>query len=175
MAISKGKAGVGGLVCSVAAIIAIVMSNGTVRTNKAGLELIGNAESCRREPYNCPAGILTDGIGNTHGVKSGTVKTNEQIAADWEKNILDAEACVNRYGNGRNIGDNAFSAMTSLTFNVGCGAIRTSTAFKLLNSGRTAEACNQLSRWVYSGKQLLPGLVIRRDKERTLCLTKDKG
>ncbi|EMX2854137.1 lysozyme, partial [Yersinia enterocolitica] len=50
----------GGL-CSVAAIIALVVSNGNVRTSERGLELIGNAESCRRDPYVCPAGIITDG------------------------------------------------------------------------------------------------------------------
>lgn len=79
------KAGAAGIVCSVAAIIAIVLGNGHVRTNERGLELIGNAESCRRDPYVCPAGVLTDGMGNTHGVKPGTVKNDQQIAAEWEK------------------------------------------------------------------------------------------
>jgi lysozyme len=119
------KAGAAGIVCSVAAIIAIVLGNGHVRTNERGLELIGNAESCRRDPYVCPAGVLTDGMGNTHGVKPGTVKNDQQIAAEWEKNILDAESCVNRYANGRNLSDDTFSAVVSVTFRAGaaiCGA-----------------------------------------------------
>jgi lysozyme len=82
------KLGVAGVACSVMTIIAIVVSNGHIRTNQRGLELIGNAESCRRDPYVCPAGVLTDGIGNTHGVKEGTRKTDQQIAADWEKTSL---------------------------------------------------------------------------------------
>ncbi|GHM10714.1 hypothetical protein ECZU41_53820 [Escherichia coli] len=49
----------------IAVMITIVMGNGNVRTNRAGLELIGNAEGCRRDPYMCPAGVWTDGIGNT--------------------------------------------------------------------------------------------------------------
>src|SRR5476649_1188346 len=108
MAITK-KAGAA--VCSVMTIIAIVVASGQVRTNEPGLELIGNAESCRRDPYICPAGYRTDGIGNTHDVKAGTRKTDQQIAADWQQNILDVEKCINSYFRGRDMTDNAFSAM----------------------------------------------------------------
>ena len=69
------KSGAVGVVCSVGTIIAIVLNAGHVRTNERGLELIGNAESCRRDPYVCPAGVLSDGIGNTHGVEAGSRDT----------------------------------------------------------------------------------------------------
>lgn len=168
------KAGAAGAVCSVMAVIAIVMSNGHVRTNERGLKLIGNAESCRRDPYVCPAGVLTDGIGNTHGVKPGTRKTDAQIAADWEKNILDAESCVNRYGDGRNLPDNAFSAATSVTFRAGCGNMRTSQMFIFFRSGNVSAACNQFTRWVWGGGKILPGLVTRAGDEKALCLDDSK-
>lgn len=166
------KAGAAGIVCSVAAIIAIVLGNGHVRTNERGLELIGNAESCRRDPYVCPAGVLTDGMGNTHGVKPGTVKNDQQIAAEWEKNILDAESCVNWHANGRNLSDDTFSAVVSVTFRAGCGNMRKSTMFSLFREGPVAYkfACNQFSRWVYGGGRVLPGLVTRAGKEEALCL-----
>ncbi|CFR10146.1 putative phage lysozyme [Yersinia frederiksenii] len=161
----------GGL-CLVAAIIAIVVSNGTVRTSEKGLKLIGNAESCRRDPYVCPAGVLTDGIGNTHGVKAGVIKTDIQIAADWEKNILEAESCVNKYGNGKKLNQSQFDAVTSITFNAGCAQMQKSTMFRMLREGKFTEACYQFPRWTYGGGKQLPGLVARRDKERALCLTK---
>lgn len=161
----------GGL-CSVAAIIAIVVSNGTVRTSEKGLELIGNAESCRRDPYVCPAGVLTDGIGNTHGVKAGIIKTDTQIAADWEKNILEAESCVNKFGNGKKLSQGQFDAVTSITFNAGCAQMQKSTMYRMLRDSKFTEACNQFPRWTYGGGKQLPGLVTRRDKERALCLTK---
>ncbi|NWC66217.1 lysozyme [Cedecea sp. P7760] len=164
------KVGVAGAICSVGAIIAIILGSGNVRTNQRGLELIGNAESCRRDPYVCPAGVITDGIGNTHDVKPGTRKTDEQIAADWEKNILSAERCVNSYGNGKKLSDNTFSAVTSITFNVGCGAMQKSTLFLLLRSGQVAQACEQFPRWVYGGGVKLPGLVTRRGAEKQLCM-----
>ncbi|WP_308537686.1 lysozyme [uncultured Kluyvera sp.] len=166
------KSGAVGVVCSVGTIIAIVISAGHVRTNERGLELIGNAESCRRDPYVCPAGVLTDGIGNTHDVKAGVRKTDEQIARDWEMNILEAEKCVNSYASGKGLSDDTFSAVTSITFNVGCGAMRKSTLYSMLRDGPDAwpSACNQFTRWVYAGKTILPGLVKRRDAEKQLCL-----
>lgn len=164
------KNGAAGVVCSVATIIAIVLNAGHVRTNERGLELIGNAESCRRDPYVCPAGVLTDGMGNTHGVKQGTLKNDQQIAAEWETNILDAESCVNRYGNGRKLSDNTFSAAVSVTFRSGCGNMRKSTMFSLLRSGDVKAACYQFPRWIYGGGRVLPGLVKRAGDEEALCL-----
>ncbi|WP_437616534.1 lysozyme [Erwinia sp. V71] len=170
MAALKKVGGAAGGVCAVAAIIAVVISNGHVRTNERGLELIGNAESCRRSPYICPAGVLTDGIGNTHGVKAGTVKTDEQVATDWQKNILDAESCVNRYAKGKSLPDNVFSAATSVTFRAGCGNLRTSQMFRFMRTGQLKAACEQFPRWVYGGGRILSGLVTRAGNERALCL-----
>jgi len=138
------------------------------RSNEEGLNLIGNAEGCRLDHYICPAGVLTDGVGNNHNVRAG--KTLEEIADDWRGNILDAETCVNRYGNGANIPDNAFSAAVSLTFRVGCGNMRNSTMFSLFRNGDLKAACNQFPRWVYGGGRVLPGLVTRAGKEEALCL-----
>lgn len=165
---SVRKAGAAGGICSVAAAIAIVLSHGQVRTNKEGLELIGNAESCRLHPYVCPAGVLTDGVGNTHAVRDG--KTLEQIADDWQRNILVAERCVNRYGAGDRLPDNAFSAATSLTFRVGCGKVQTSTLFQMLRGGDLKGACKQFPRWRYAGSVVLPGLAARSEEESALCM-----
>lgn len=170
-----------GTACAVSAIIAIVVSNGTVRTSEKGLELIGNAEACRRDPYVCPADVLTDGIGNTHGVKAGVKKPDAQIAADWEKNILQAEKCINGYFRGRDMSDNAFSAMTSAAFNMGCLNLRTyysptqkkrfeTSIHKYAQVGNWTMMCNHLPDFANGGGKRLPGLVIRRDKEKALCL-----
>ncbi|WP_112291970.1 lysozyme [Rahnella sp. AN3-3W3] len=165
------KAGKAGAVCSIAAIIAMVVASGQVRTSEKGLELIGNFESCQRDPYKCPADVWTDGVGNTHGVKPGVRKTDAQIAADWGKNILEAEKCVNRYADGEKLKQGPFDAAVSVTFNVGCPAMQKSTMFWMFRQGKITEACNQFPRWVYAGGKVLPGLVTRRDKEKALCLT----
>ncbi len=159
-----------GFICSSTVMIGLVLHNGHVRTNQRGLELISNAEGCRREPYHCPAGILTDGIGNTTGVSSGILKTDKQIAADWERNILEAEQCVNRYANGAALLDNTFSSAVEITFNVGCPAMKNSTMFNLLRQGKIVAACNELTRWVYANGTKLEGLVNRRGESKKLCL-----
>lgn len=171
-----------GAVCAVSVIIGVVLNNGNVRTNQRGLELIGNAESCLRDPYVCPAGVLTDGIGNTHGVKPGTRKNDAQIAADWEKNILVAEKCINTYFRGKEMTDNAFSAMTSGAFNMGCDGLRfyysrsqgkrvQTSINKWAQAGNWVNMCNHLPDFVNSGGKRLKGLVIRREAERQLCLS----
>ena len=81
--------------CAVSAIIAIVLSMDTgLRINQAGLELIGNAESCRRDPYMCPARVLTVGIGSTGKVEHRRY-ADEEIAKMWVKDLHDAEKCIN--------------------------------------------------------------------------------
>lgn len=164
------KIGAAGAACSVMVIIGIVMSSGSVRTSERGLELIGNAESCRMEPYRCPANIWTDGIGNTYGVKPGVRKTQEQVAADWSRNIREAERCVNQYAGGAKLQQGPFDAAVSATFNMGCPTMQKSTMFWLFRQGRIADACQQFPRWVYSKGQKLPGLVTRRAAEQRLCL-----
>ncbi len=166
------KTGAAGAVCSVMVIIGLVLSSGEVKTSRAGLELIGNAEGCRRDPYKCPADVWTDGVGNTHGVKPGVRKTDQQIAKEWAGNILDAEQCVTHYAAGDKLPQGAFDAATSITFNVGCTAMQKSTMFRLFRQGDMAAACEQFPRWVYASGVKLNGLVIRRDKERALCLVK---
>ncbi|MBC3213394.1 lysozyme [Serratia fonticola] len=165
------KTGIAGAVCSVAVIIGLVVANGNVRTSQRGLEIIGNAEACRLEPYLCPANVWTDGIGNTHGVNPGARKTVDQVAADWERNILDAEKCVIRYANGDQLPQGAFDAAVSVTFNLGCPAMQKSTMFMRFRHGRIIDACNQFPRWVYANGKILRGLEIRREKERELCLS----
>lgn len=165
------KTGLAGVVCSVMVIIGLVVANGNVRTSQKGLEIIGNAEACRLEPYLCPANVWTDGIGNTHGVNPGVRKTVDQVASDWERNILDAEQCVIRYANGDKLPQGAFDAAVSITFNAGCPAMQKSTMFMRFREGRIADACNQFPRWVYANGKILRGLEIRREKERELCLS----
>jgi len=166
------KTGAAGAVCSVMVIIGLVLSNGEVKTSRAGLEIISNAEGCRRDPYKCPADVWTDGVGNTHGVKQGVRKTDQQIAADWEKNIIAAERCVTRNAAGDTLRQGAFDAAVSITFNVGCPAMQKSTMFQLFRKGQEEAACDQFPRWVYASGVKLNGLVTRRDKERSLCLAK---
>lgn len=175
MKLSKTRGALG--VCSVISIIAVMYTSygDEIRLSPAGAEIIGNAEGCRREPYKCPADVLTVGIGSTEysglPIEPKRIYTDLEIAERWKNDIQVAEKCVNQYGNGRNLPQFVFDAATSITFNVGCGAMRKSTMFKYLNAGKYVQACNELSRWTRAGGRVLPGLVSRREKEKQLCLT----
>lgn len=160
-----------GATCAVSSIIAILMASDTgLRTNQRGLELIGNAESCRTQPYMCPANVLTVGIGSTTNVQRGKTYTHEEIAYMWVSDIKAAEKCVNLYANGKAMNDNQFSAITSFAFNAGCGNLQTSTLARYANRQQWGEMCGQLNRWVYANGKKLNGLVKRRADEHKLCV-----
>lgn len=155
--------------CAVSAIIAIVLSMDTgLRINQEGLELIGNAESCRRDPYMCPARVLTVGIGSTGNVENRRY-ADEEIAEMWVTDIRAAEKCVNQYANGQRMNDNQFSAITSFTFNVGCGALQKSTLARYAKREQWSQMCGELAKWVYIGKEKSNGLATRRANEMSLC------
>ena len=160
--------------CAVSAIIGIVLSYGSssgIRTNKEGLELIGNAESCRRDPYYCPAKVLTAGIGSTTGIQRNHNYSDQEMADMWMTDLRIAEKCVNQYANGAKMNDNQFSAITSFAFNAGCGNLKSSTLARYAMREQWGDMCNQLPRWDKAGGKQLPGLTARRAKERILCLT----
>ena len=170
-----------GGVCAVSAIIAIVLSMDTgLRINKEGLELIGGAENCMRVPYYCPAGVLTDGVGNTHGVIANKVKTDEEIARDWVRNIAEAEKCINNNFNGAEMPTMPFSMMTSAAFNIGCRSLMTyvnkdkkrvpTTIWKKAQARDWKGMCERLPDFNKSGGVVLRGLTIRRNKEMSNCL-----
>ncbi|TCJ98830.1 lysozyme [Volucribacter psittacicida] len=162
--------------CAVSSIVALVVANypsSQLRTSEQGLLVIGNAESCRQQPYYCPAGILTVGIGSTAQTGQPIQQrqySEAEIAERFANDVRQAEQCVNRYANGKAMPQGAFDALVSISFNVGCGKMRQSTLFKMANQGYTPEMCNQFERWVYSNGKKLNGLVKRRQQEKALCL-----
>lgn len=61
-----------------------------------------------------------------------------------------------------------FDALTSFTFNLGAGALASSTLLKKLNAGDCAGAQKEFGRWVHAGGEVLQGLVRRRAAEAKL-------
>lgn len=168
--------------CAVSAIIAIVLSMDTgLRINQEGLELIGNAESCRRDPYYCPAKVLTAGIGSTTGIQRNHNYSDREIAEMWVTDLRIAEKCVNANFNGERMNDNQFSAMTSAAFNLGCNGLmwyrdkngikKRTTIWRMASAGDFNGMCGRLVDFDKAGGKQLAGLTARRAKERQLCLT----
>lgn len=170
------KIAVGGT-CAIPGIIALMYGvfGEELTFSPAGAEIIGNAEGCRRDPYHCPADVLTVGIGSTeYGGEKIEPKhryTDLEIARRWKNDIQIAEKCVMKYGNGKALPQSVFDSAVSITFNVGCGVVSKSTMFKHLRAGEYEKACNEFPKWIYAGGKKLPGLVTRREREKALCLT----
>jgi len=153
---------------------------GALRITPKGLKLIGDAEGCRQNPYVCPGGIPTNGIGNTHGVPDTPI-TLEQVAIDWVKNIQSAERCVTNAEriSGAQMSTGQFDAFTSFVFNFGCTKFRKNKdgsdtrIYAAIKHGNYPKACGHITEWVKSQGVVLKGLVTRRGLERDRCMEMD--
>lgn len=63
-----------------------------------------------------------------------------------------------------------WTALLSLTYNVGTGAICSSTLVRQINIGDRRASCDQYLRWSKVNGREVQGLVNRRNAERALCL-----
>lgn len=140
-----------------------------LHTSVEGLKLIADYEGCRLQPYQCSAGVWTDGIGNTRGVEPGKSITERQAAGNFITNVLRVEAALARCV-AVSMPQQVYDALVSLAFNVGTGNACGSTMVALLKQGRWREACGQLPRWVYVKGVFNQGLDNRRKREMAWCL-----
>lgn len=173
--------------CVIGIIISIILNstnhyqsnNGNpLRFSMDSLDIIGHAENCRRDPYQCPAGKLTQGIGHTGQNIIFQYATNRQIANWFALDLLDAQNCLEHYleqKTGRKLSQPSFDAIGSFVFNVGCKNFVHSRMYQYLLIHHYQQACYELPKWVYitdhhRHKHLINGLVKRRMKEMKLCL-----
>ncbi|EOM8363128.1 phage tail tape measure protein [Escherichia coli] len=161
------------LVGAVLAIAATLPGFQQLHTSVEGLKLIADYEGCRLQPYQCSAGVWTDGIGNTSGVIPGKTITERQAAEGLISNVLRVERALERCVK-QQPPQKVYDAAVSFAFNVGTGNACSSTLVKLLNQRRWADACRQLPRWVYVKGVFNQGLDIQRVLEKVNALPQDK-
>jgi lysozyme len=136
--------------------------------NAAGLNMIKSFEGFRSCKYRDAAGYWTIGYG--HLIKPGE---NFNCISESEatqlllRDVSSAESCVNSRVKVP-LNGNQFSALVDFAYNLGCGALSSSTLLKDVNARRFGEVCGQLKLWVNAGGRVLPGLVRRRDAECNL-------
>lgn len=133
----------------------------------AAAALGGHFEGLRTTAYSDVGGIPTICYGHTQGVKPGDTATQAQCEAWLREEMADALATVNRC-----IPDLPFGplvAFTDATYNAGPKIVCGSTLQRKALAGDLPGACAELSRWVYAGGSVQPGLVKRRALERQIC------
>lgn len=135
-----------------------------------GIDLIKRFEGCRLKAYRCPAGVLTIGYGHT----GSDVSNGMEISQEKAENMLKMDLVVHCNNVTKLVkvplNQNQFDALVSFEYNVGYGALSTSTLLHLLNQGKYTEASKQFERWVYAGGKPLEGLKKRRIAEKELFL-----
>lgn len=141
--------------------------------NAAGLNLIKSFEGCKLKAYQDIVGVWTIGYGTTGpDVSEGLEITQEEA----EKRLL-ADVEVFERGVSRLVKvpltENQLAALTSFAYNLGLGALGKSTLLMLLNEGKYEAAALEFGKWSRAGGQVVPGLVRRREAERTLFLLDD--
>ena len=140
------------------------------RVSDDGVDMIAKHEGLRLEAYLCPARVWTIGFGSTHGVKKGDRITEaeaiERLRREvqiYETGVLEALTVAPN--------QNQFDAMVSLAYNIGVAAfVKESSVLRFHNLGDTKRAADAFRLWNQGGGKVLPGLVTRREEERSLYL-----
>lgn len=142
-------------------------------TSYKGKDIIKSFESLRTDSYICPAGKWTIGWGHTKGVKMGQHITKQQAEDMLVEDIAPIERMLNAVG--INFRQEQFDALVSWIFNLGMGNFSKSTMLKRIVEGADDEKItDEMVKWVFAGKQRLPGLARRRVAEANLFIGYDR-
>lgn len=133
------------------------------------MQLIKDSEGLRLSAYLDPVSVPTIGYGHTAGVKLGQTITQEQANAFLQADLKDAIAAVATSVQVQLTPAQA-GALVSFAFNVGAGALATSTLLDKVNAKDWTGAAQEFLRWTHAGGEVLPGLMVRRKAESKIFL-----
>ena len=140
-----------------------------------GLDLIKLYEGYSSSPYLCPANHWTIGYGAIWGMDDTRVKEDHpdinEDQADYllRRDVKKSEMAVLRHIRVP-LEDGQFNALCSFVFNLGSGALQSSTLRRKINRGDYIGAANEFPRWVFAGGRKLKGLIRRREHERLMFI-----
>lgn len=135
--------------------------------------MICTFEAVKNEAYKDSRGIPTIGIGfikiNGVPVKMGMKMTDEQIEAEFDKQIVSYENGVNKLVTSK-INQAQFDSLVSFVYNLGVASLASSTLLKKINANPNDPTIdNSWNQWInqrINGKlEPCPGLINRRRKE----------
>ena len=138
------------------------------------INLIKGSEEFRSVAYAATEferqkGIWTIAWGHTKNVKEHDTCTIQQgdgwLLQDINECLEDIDACVIV-----ELNQGQLDALVSWVFNFGRDHLKESTLLHKLNQGDYAGAAEELPKWIHQNGKVLPGLVIRREKERKLFM-----
>jgi lysozyme len=131
-------------------------------------------EGFRASPYLCPAGVPTIGYGATHYENGAKVTLKDPAITKDRAELLLRHMIESEFMPGvlalcQAIDSPArLAAITDFAFNLGLGALKTSTLRRCINADQWDRVPQQLMRWNKAGGKVLPGLTARRMAESAL-------
>ena len=148
------------------------------RLHKSGIaaalavSVVGGAEGLRQSAYPDPASHgkpWTICYGHTGHVTPGEHESIAECKAlllkDLDKEADGIERCVTAP-----MPDTRYVAVLSLAHNIGVYGVCHSSIARLLNEGKTKDACDIFPEYNKAYGVVWPGLTRRRERERSLCL-----
>jgi lysozyme len=149
--------------------------------------MIKHHEGVRYKPYRCPAQLWTVGVGHVLYPDQGRLPLDQRddypLQAKDQRTFPGAEvdgilsADLQRFEAGiaklfpvvLTSGQN--DALVSFAFNLGLGGVQRSTLRQKVLRGEIEEASNEFLKFTRGGGKVLPGLLKRRQDERSLFLS----
>jgi lysozyme len=125
-------------------------------------------EGLRLFAYKDPVGIPTICYGHIKGVQMGDTATKAECDKLMKDDLLTFALAVDDMVIVP-LKPHEHAALTSFSYNVGLGALKSSTLLRRVNAGELPAACDELSRWVYAKGLKFNGLIKRREAERKMC------
>ena len=140
-----------------------------LRINDAGLQIIKDSEGLRLDAYN-NGGQWLIGYGHSRTARSGMRISEAQAEQLLREDVRDAENSV-RQRVTVPVNENQFSALVSLSYNLGSGNFSRSSVLEALNDRNYSRAANNFLNHNLAGGQVNEHLTHRREKERALFNT----
>lgn len=142
--------------------------------SQAGLNQIKKHEGLRLNAYLDVVGVPTIGYGNTFYEDGSKVKMGHRVTMGRAESLLRHtvdkifSAKVNEYVK-KELNQAQFDALVSFAYNVGTGALRTSTLLKKVNINPCDPAIRaEFMKWNRAGGKVVAGLTKRRQEEADL-------
>lgn len=117
-------------------------------------------------------GVWTIGYGHTKGVRRGDCISKAAAENYLLQDLLPIEKFLNSVTQVRKQGQ--FDALADFAYNLGLAALKGSTLFNFVKTGKSDKDIQaQFRRWVYCKNKVLDGLVKRREWEAQRYVEKD--
>ena len=151
------------------------MPNTKLHPSAWALDTIKISEGLRLKSYQDTGGVLTIGYGHTGSdVHADTEISKEQAEHLLEQDLEEAAEQIRLLIISR-ISVGQFDALCDFVFNLGIGALKSSTLLRKLNQGDVKGAAEEFLKWdkahVKEVLVALPGLTKRRAKEKERFLS----